>query len=127
MNRELQVVAWNVQGFGDLHRVITVKNWLRRLYPNTDIVCLQELQANSSLVEMHLRNLIPNGTVELDATAEGRTGSAIVVAPNVQVLDKGHKGDDTFAWVRIRTSTGPMNIGSVYAPAERGRRMHFWR
>jgi exonuclease III len=98
MNRELQVAAWNVRGFGDPHRVSTVKSWIRRLYPTTDIICLQELQANSSLVELHLRNLIPDGTVVLDATEEGRTGSAIVVAPNVQVLDKGQKGDGTFAW-----------------------------
>jgi hypothetical protein len=33
----------------------------------------------------------------------------------------------TFAWVNIQTITGPIHIGSVYAPAERGRRVRFWR
>jgi hypothetical protein len=72
-------------------------------------------------------NIFPNAKVIVDVSPEGRTGSAIVVAPNIQVLDQGCKGDGTFAWVRIQTITGPLNIGSIYAPAEQGRRMRFWR
>jgi exonuclease III len=101
MNRKIQFAAWNVRGLGDPHRVMTVKNWIRKFYPKTDIVCLQELQANSTVVEMHLKSLIPNCVVEMDVTPEGRTGSAIIVAPNFKVLDQGHKGDRTFSWVRV--------------------------
>jgi hypothetical protein len=74
-----------------------------------------------------LKSLIADGHIEMDVSPEGRTGSAIVVSPRWQVLAQGHKGDGTFAWVRIQTVKGPLNIGSIYSPAERGRRCRFWR
>jgi hypothetical protein len=91
------------------------------------VVCLQELQANQAVVELNLRTLIPNGKVELDVTTQGRTGSVIVVLPDLEVLDHGHKGDGTFAWVKIQTVTGPLSIGSIYAPADRSKKIQFWR
>ena len=60
---------------------------------------MQELQANPAIVKLHLQNIFTNGVVEMDVTPEGRTGSAIVVASNLEVLDHGHKGDSTFSWV----------------------------
>jgi exonuclease III len=127
MNSDLQVASWNVRGLGDPHRAQIVTTWLRWFYSTTDVVCLQELQAKPAIVEIHLRNLIQNGTVIFDVNAEGQIGSAIVVKPDLEVLDKGKKGDGTFAWIKIQSSSGPIYIGSVYAPAERGKRIRFWR
>jgi exonuclease III len=127
MNSELNVATWNVWGLGDPHRALILQNWMRRFYPATEVICLQELQANPSTVNFHLQSLLPGGTVQLDVTPEGRTGCAIVVAPHLTVLAQGSKGDGTFAWVKVQTEQGTLNIGSVYAPAERGRRLAYWR
>lgn len=36
-------------------------------------------------------------------------------------------GGGTFVWVRIQTSMGELNIGSVYAPNERVDHIHIWK
>jgi hypothetical protein len=104
-----------------------VNTWICRLYPNTEVICLQGLQANLKVVEMDIRTLFPDGSVEVDVTQEGRTRSVVIVSHNLKVLDQGHNGDGTFSWDNIQTSIDLLSIGSVYAPAEKGGRMRFWR
>ena len=119
MTSTLSVNLWNVRGLGDSHRATIIKQWMRRFYPKLNILCLQELQAQTNLVEFHLRSMLPDGTVVTDSSEGGRAGSTIVVASNVTVLDSGAKGDGTFTWMKIQTISGPLHIGFVYAPADR--------
>jgi exonuclease III len=80
MISEIQLASWNVCGLGDQHQVAAVKTWICRPYLHTDVICLQELQANSEAVEMNLKTIFPDGVVEMDATQEGRIGSAVIVS-----------------------------------------------
>jgi exonuclease III len=102
------------------------QNWARRHYANLDVMCFQEMQASTLLVQLHLQSLVADCTVITDSSETGRVGSAIVVPPHITVLDSGVKGDGTFSWVKVHSPQGPICIGSVYAPANRTRRVQFW-
>jgi hypothetical protein len=43
------------------------------------------------------------------------------------ILNQGVKGDGTFTWMEIDRATGPVRIGSVFAPASRSKHIQFWR
>jgi hypothetical protein len=76
------------------------------------------LQACAATVEFQICTVMPGGETIIDCTPEGRVGSALIVKPGIQVLNKGMRGDGTFTWVEIPTITGPLKVGSVYAPVE---------
>jgi exonuclease III len=124
---ELMIGAWNVRGFGNPHRAQIARNWVRRSYPKLQILCPQELQANEVVVKLHLQNLFPNSTIQMDCTQEGRVGSSIVVQSGIQVTAQGKKGDGTFSWVEITTLKGVLKIGSIYASAQRAKRISYWK
>lgn len=115
-----------MRGFGNPHRALIVKKWLRTCYDTLDILCLQELQAYETKVSIHLQTVFLNGTVVQDSSESNRVGAAIVLAPHIVVLDQGSKGDGSFAWAKIDTPKGPVHVGSVYAPVERSRRLGLW-
>lgn len=59
----------------------------------------------------------------MDYSPQGRAGAAVGVLSNLKVLDKGVKGDGSFAWCTIDIVVGLVSVGSVYAPNERARRI----
>jgi hypothetical protein len=81
-------------------------------------MCIQELQASANCISFHLQLIFTSSSYELDLSESGRVGYAVVVAPHIEVLDKGRRGDGTFSWVKISTVTGPVYISSIYAPSE---------
>jgi exonuclease III len=125
MNDTLKLCSWNVRGFGDPNRTQIARNWAQRFYDTLDVMCYQELQANSHLVQLHLQTLGPEGQVFIVSSGSGRVGSAIVTARHIKVLDNGSRGDGTFTWVKVDSVKGPIFIGSVYAPAGRRARIRF--
>lgn len=82
--------------------------------------------AQEDKVQFQLLTLFQDCTFEVDYSAEGRAGAAVVIMPHLKVLDKGSKGDGTFAWCTIETSVGPVSVGSVYAPNKRASDIALW-
>jgi hypothetical protein len=75
-----------------------------------------------------LQSLAHYGQVFIDRNADSDwVGSAIVAASHVKVLDHGSKEDGTFVWIKVESSRGPIFVGSVYAPANRGQRTLYWQ
>lgn len=116
MNSQLQIACWNVQGLVDPLRTALVQNWHNKFYPQLDILCLQELQADKYRVDVQLSTLFPQGFWILDHNVGHKVGCAIVASSHIHILDSGTKGDGTCAWVSIQSVTGPITIVSVYAP-----------
>lgn len=77
-------------------------------------------------MDFQLKTLFLDSTFEVDYSAVGRAGAAVVVFPHLKVLDQGSRGDGTFAWATIETKTGPVSIGSIYAPNKRALCIELW-
>jgi hypothetical protein len=91
-------------------------------------MCFQELQAHSALVKLNLQSLAHDGQVFTDSNADSdRVGSTIVAAPHVKVLDHGSKGEGAFVWIKVESLRGPIFVGYVYAPANRGQQTLYWQ
>lgn len=60
-------------------------------------------------------NLINRDAVKvIDYTPRGKVGAKIVIPKTHLVLDKGTKGDGTFAWAKVATNIGDIKISFVY-------------
>lgn len=42
------------------------------------------------------------------------------------IIAKGVKGNGSFVWHTLDMPVGPVNVGSIYAPNERAKRMELW-
>ncbi|CAM6094214.1 unnamed protein product [Calypogeia fissa] len=85
-------------------------------------LCLQECRVKKDKIDFLLNQLVIDGNFVVDFGADGRAGPTILVLAGVQILDKGTKGDGTFAWITVSSPSGPISVGSIYAPNGQGGR-----
>lgn len=102
MADDIQVGSWNLRGLGEISQAQQLRKWIRKNKHQDTIMCLQELKLSSTQAEFKL------STVH-------------------QVIDKGFRGDGTFAWATISTRYGDISTGSIYAPNKRRDRIDLWR
>ncbi|KAL3688213.1 hypothetical protein R1sor_014522 [Riccia sorocarpa] len=85
-----------------------------------------EVKNSEERLERQLSSLIQGATVVADLNNEARGGTALLIEPNVQVLNTGIKGDGSCAWAQIQTCKGGVNVCSVYAPGTPQKRRFLW-
>jgi exonuclease III len=126
MTEKIRVTSWNVRGFSAPTRARIVKTWLSTQSPRVDVLCLQELQATTSMIDLQLQSFWPSGFKKLDSLPNGRVGCPLLVAPHLKVLDSGCRGDGTMVWALIDSPQGSFYVASIYAPRVRSLRMELW-
>jgi exonuclease III len=80
MNNELQIVSWNVCGFGGPNNVRIARAWIAAQMKPIEIVCFQELRALEDIAKLQLQNVFPQGRYHIDSLQNGRVGCAIAAA-----------------------------------------------
>lgn len=121
-----KVSSQNIRGFGDPHQGKTFCKWVRRHDKELDVLCLQELKAQKDKIDFQLQTLFQDSVFEVDYSAEGRGGAALVVFLHLKVLAQGKRWDDTFSWCTIESSVGPVSIGSIYVPNDKAGCIELW-
>lgn len=74
-------------------------------------------------LEFQLKIINAEATHMIDGLDGERVGTTIIIPKGIEVLDKGTKGDESFAWAKIRTGYEDIRIGLVYAPNEGGTKL----
>lgn len=78
-----------------------------------------------------MKNINNEATYVINGKVEGKVGAAILIPKSTQVVDKGTRGDEKFAWVKINTCNGVIGIESIYAPNEssneRSKQIELWK
>lgn len=111
---------------GHLDKVKRIKKWTQCKKHANEVVCLQKLKISKEKARFQMDLINSKGTQIMDADLEGVVGAAILIPKHYKVVAHGGKGDRTLAWARILTTVGELNISSVYAPNEPGRRKELW-
>ncbi|KAL3686059.1 hypothetical protein R1sor_004081 [Riccia sorocarpa] len=77
-------------------------------------------------LEARIAAIIPGAVVEIDYTASGRGGAAIIVPPKYKVTETGTSGVGNAAFATVQTDAGDINIMSIHAPNTVEGRIHMW-
>lgn len=126
MNDTLVVCQWNMRGLEDPNRVRQLKTWLKRSKNEKSILCLQETKIDADRLRFQLKIVNLEATQVLDVVG-GKVGATTMIPKSYQVLATRKKGDGTFAWAKVMTVKGELNIGSIYTPNERRARINPWK
>ncbi|KAL3680268.1 hypothetical protein R1sor_023224 [Riccia sorocarpa] len=81
---------------------------------------------NRTRLKTSLASIISDATLEIDWTAAGRGGAALIMPPNYRIKNTGKSGTGHAVWMQIETKAGDINIMSLHAPNTREERTILW-
>ncbi|KAL3680441.1 hypothetical protein R1sor_023397 [Riccia sorocarpa] len=86
-----------------------------------------ELKAREFDLERTLSLMAEGGRTVIDYRNNGWGGAALVLRPNLPVINCRIKGDGHVAWAEVETDMGPVGVASIYAPQSETGRADLWR
>lgn len=122
----IRVATWNINGLGDTNKKHIIKQWIRALPYQLDVLCLQETRAEDFRLNATLSSILPGYSKIISPSQEGRGGTAILLHPNVVVRAQGILANGRAAWAQISTADGDCGIVNIYAPHSRSEKAELW-